>query len=59
LAISPDYKLVAFAGSLISGGAGSPVLQEIKAIPGCIAVSKDGRFLAMGGDKKIIVWQLK
>lgn len=25
----------------------------------CIAVSRDGRYLAMGGDKKIIVWQLK
>jgi WD40 repeat protein len=35
------------------------LLQEIKAIPGCIAVSRDGRYLAMGGDKKIIVWQLK
>lgn len=35
------------------------LLQEIKAISGCIAVSKDGRFLAMSGDKKIIVWQLK
>jgi len=26
------------------------LLQEIKAIPGCIAVSRDGRFLAMGGN---------
>lgn len=35
------------------------LLQEIKAIAGCIAVSRDGRYMAMGGDKKIIVWQLK
>ena len=35
------------------------LLQEIKAIPGCIAVSKDSHYLAMGGDKKIIIWQLR
>lgn len=35
------------------------LLQEIKAIPGAVAVSKDGRYLAMGGNKKIIVWRLK
>jgi WD40 repeat protein len=35
------------------------LLQEIKALPGCIAVSRDGHYMAMGGDKKIIVWQLK
>jgi hypothetical protein len=35
------------------------LLQEIKAIPSSMAVSTDGRYLAMSGDKKIIVWQLK
>lgn len=35
------------------------LLQVIKAIPGCIAVSRDSRYMAMGGNKKIIVWQLK
>lgn len=35
------------------------LLQEIPAKPACLAVSRDGRYLAMGGDKKIIVWKLK
>ena len=33
--------------------------QEIKARPGSIAVSNDGRYFALGGDKKVIIWQLK
>lgn len=35
------------------------LLQEIKAMPGSMAVSRDGRYLAMGGDKKILIWELK
>src|ERR1039458_820688 len=33
--------------------------QEIPASPGSLAVSRDGHFVAMGGDKKVIVWELK
>lgn len=33
--------------------------QEIPAAPGSLAVSRDGHYLAMGGDKKVIVWELK
>jgi hypothetical protein len=33
--------------------------QEIPAAPGVLAVSRDGHYLAMGGDKKVIVWELK
>ncbi len=35
------------------------LLQEINAIPGSMAVSRDGHYLAMGGEKKIIIWKLK
>jgi WD40 repeat protein len=47
------------AGVRIWDGQHQQLLQEIKAIPACVAVSRDGRYLAMGGNKKIIVWQLK
>ena len=32
--------------------------QEIPAAPGVLAVSRDGHYFAMGGDKKVIVWKL-
>jgi WD40 repeat protein len=44
---------------LIWDGQHREVYQEIPAAPGVIAVSQDGHYLAMGGDKKVIVWKLK
>lgn len=35
------------------------LLQEIKAMPGSMAVSHDGHYLAIGGKKKILIWELK
>lgn len=43
----------------IWGGQHRTLLQELKARPGSMAVSRDGRYLAMGGDKKILVFELK
>jgi WD40 repeat protein len=35
------------------------LLQEIRGEAGSLAVSSDGRYLATGGDRKILVWELK
>ncbi len=35
------------------------LLQEIHGSAGSLAFSKDGQFLALGGDKKILIWKMK
>lgn len=35
------------------------LLQEIRAMPDSMAISRDGHYLAMSGDRKIVVWELK
>jgi WD40 repeat protein len=35
------------------------LLQEVHGTASSMAVTRDGRYLAMGGDKKILIWELK
>jgi len=35
------------------------LLQEIHGEATSLAFSRDGRFLAMGGDRKILIWKMK
>jgi WD40 repeat protein len=55
------YLIEAGVGTTIKiwDGQHRELLQEIKGDAGSLAVSRDGRYLAMGGDRKILVWELK
>ena len=63
LRYSPDRKYL--AESAINGniriwdGQHQNLLQEIHGEATSLAFSRDGRFLAMGGDRKILIWKMK
>ena len=63
LRYSPDGKYLAESGVnrsiRIWDGRHQTLLQEIPGEAGSLAFSHDGRFLSMGGDKKILIWQMK
>ena len=63
LRYSPDGKYLvesAVNSSIrIWDGRHQTLLQEIHGVATSLAFSRDGRFLAMGGDRKILIWKMK
>jgi len=63
LRYSPDGEYLAESvidGSIrIWGGQHRTLLQEIHGEATSLTFTRDGKFLAMGGDRKILVWQMR